>query len=63
MKRARRKMRYFKRQVDAGTKTVRDVELWLAGQVAYYEKFDDHGRVLRLRRLFYAIYKGGENHV
>ncbi len=63
MKRARRKMRYFKRQVDAGTKTVRDVELWLAGQVAYYEKFDDHGRVLHLNRIFYAMFVRSENNV
>lgn len=63
MKRARRKMRLFRRQVQAGTKTVRDVEQWLQGQVAYYEQFNDHGRVLRLNRLFYAMFVRSENHV
>lgn len=63
MKRARRKMRYFKTQVDAGKMTVPQVEQWLQGQIAYYENFDDHGRVLRLRRLFHAIFIGGANHV
>ena len=63
MKRARRKMRYFKTQVDAGKMTVQQVEQWLQGQIAYYENFDDHGRVLRLRRLFHAIFIGGANHV
>lgn len=59
MKRARRKLKSFRPKVDAGEMTVKQVEEWLQGQVAYYENFDDHGRVLRLRRLFYAIY-GGE---
>ena len=63
MKRARRKLKKFKEKVDAGEMTVKQVEEWLQGQISYFENFNDHGRVLRLRRLFYAIYKGGENHV
>ena len=55
MKRARRKMRYFRQQVDAGEKTVEQVAEWLKGPIAYYEQFNDHGRVLKLRRLYYAL--------
>ena len=33
-------------------------DLWTSvnGMLAYFEGYNDHGRVLRLRRLFYAIY-------
>jgi hypothetical protein len=48
--------------VAAGKMSVKQVAEWLQSQIAYYEKFNDHGRVLRLRRLFYAIY-GGESNV
>ncbi len=57
MKRARRKLRYFKPLVDAGKMTVKQVAEWLQGQISYYQNFNDHGRVLKLRRLFYAIFK------
>lgn len=59
MKRARRKMRYFRQQVDAGEKTVEQVAEWLKGPIAYYEQFNDHGRVLKLRRLYYALFIEG----
>ena len=59
MKRARRKMRYFRQQVDAGEKTVEQVAEWLEGPIAYYEQFNDHGRVLKLRRLYYALFIKG----
>ncbi len=62
VKRARRKLRAFQQKVATGEMTVKQVEEWLQSQTAYYENFNDHGRVLRLRRLFYAIY-GGANHV
>ena len=60
MKRARRKLKAFKPKVDAGEKTVQEVREWLTSQIAYYENYNDHGRVLRLNRLFYAIYGGAE---
>lgn len=59
MKRARRKLRYFRQQVDAGEKTVEQVAEWLKGSIAYYEQFNDHGRVLKLRRLYYALFVKG----
>ena len=62
MKRARRKLRAFRKKVDAGEMTVNQVREWLTSQIAYFENYNDHGRVLKLNRLFHAIY-GGADHV
>ena len=62
MKRARRKLRAFRKKVDAGEMTVTQVREWLTSQIAYFENYNDHGRVLKLNRLFHAIY-GGADHV
>ena len=44
----------------AGRKTVEEVARWLNdGPIAYYEQFNDHGRVLHLRRLYYALFIKG----
>lgn len=59
MKRARRKLRFFRQQADAGKKTAEQVAEWLEGPIAYYEQFNDHGRVLKLRRLYYALFIKG----
>lgn len=56
MKRARRKLKYFKAKVDAGEMTIEQVEQWMQSPISYYENFDDHGRVLHLRRLYYALF-------
>ena len=63
MKAARRKIRLYKKRVDAGEMTVPQAEDQLQGHIAYYENFDDHGRVMHLRRIIHATFKGGENHV
>ena len=34
------------------------VEQYKESQSAYYRNFDDHGRLLRLRRLEYALFGG-----
>lgn len=57
MKRARRKLRLFQVRVASGEMTVEQVAQWLQTPISYYENFNDHGRVLKLRRLFYAIFK------
>ena len=41
---------------DSKEKTVEQVAEWLKGPIAYYEQFNDHGRVLKLRRLYYALF-------
>ena len=56
MKRARHKIRAFKRMVDAGKMALEDLRTGAQGSIAYFENYDDHNRVLRLRRLFYAIF-------
>lgn len=57
MKRARRKLRLFQARVASGEMTVEQVAQWLQTPISYYENFNDHGRVLKLRRLFYATFK------
>lgn len=56
VKRARRKMRAFYPKVQSGEMSYEDLWTSVNGMLAYFEGYNDHGRVLRLRRLFYAIY-------
>ncbi len=58
VKRARRKLRMFRRELDEGKRTLEGVDEFMNSQEAYYRNFNDHGRVLRLRRLHYAIFGG-----
>lgn len=65
MKRARRKFRYFHDKMESGEmtreKATEKAAEVLQSHVAYYSNFNDHGRVLHLRRLFYALFiKGNE---
>lgn len=57
-KRARRKIKYFKRELDAGRRTIEEAPDFIQGQLAYYKNYDDHGRELRLRRFCYALFGG-----
>ena len=59
IKRARRKLKLFHREFKAGKRDFKDIEQYMECQAAYYRNFDDHGRILRLRRLYYAIFFGG----
>ena len=56
MKRARRKLKYFKREVEAGKRAIEDVKQFMTCQLAYYKNYNDHGRVLRLSRLCFALF-------
>lgn len=56
MKRARRKFRAYRRMVDEGTMTYEDLWSSVNGIIAYFEKYNDHNRVLKLRRLFYSLF-------
>lgn len=58
MKRARRKIKFFHREYEAGRRSLADVAEFMQSQCAYYENYDDHGRLLRLRRYCYAIFGG-----
>ena len=59
VKRARRKLKLFHREFVAGKRPLKDVEQYMECQSAYYRNFNDHGRLLRLRRLYHAIFFGG----
>lgn len=59
VKRARRKLKLFHREFKEGKRLYADVEQYMECQTAYYRNFDDHGRLLRLRRLCHAIFFGG----
>ena len=58
MKRARRKIKFFHREYEAGRRSLADVAEFMQSQCAYYENYDDHGRILCLRRYCYAIFGG-----
>ena len=59
IKRARSKLRLFHREFTAGKRDFKDIEQYMECQSAYYRNFNDHGRLLRLRRLYHAIFFGG----
>lgn len=59
VKRARRKLKLFHEEFKAGKRPLSEVEQYMECQSAYYRNFDDHGRLLRLRRLYHAIFFGG----
>ena len=57
MKRARRKLRSFIPKVKSGEMTMEAVKAFLQSQTSYYDYFDDHGRVLKLKRMYHAMYE------
>ena len=58
VKRARRKLKLFKREWLAGKRTLEEVAQYMTSQCAYYSNYNDHGRLLRLWRLCYALFGG-----
>ena len=62
VKRARRKLKLFHREFLDGKRTLEEVDQFMNSQTAYYRGFDDHGRLLRLRRLYYAIFEKYRQH-
>ena len=59
IKRARRKLKLFHREFVEGKRPFFDIEQFMECQSSYYRNFDDHGRLLRLQRLYHAIFFGG----
>ena len=59
VKRARRKLKLFHREFKEGKRPLSEVEQFMECQSAYYRNYNDHGRLLRLRRLYHAIFFGG----
>ena len=56
IKRARRKLKLFWHEWHHGKRSIFEIQHWFKGQIAYYNEYNDHGRVLRLRRLYYALF-------
>lgn len=56
VKRARRKLKMFHREYLEGKRTLEYIDQFMNSQTAYYRGFNDHGRLLRLRRMHYAIF-------
>lgn len=56
VKRARRKLKAFHQKIQNGEMSYEDLWTSVNGILAYFGCYNDHGRILRLRRLFYAIF-------
>lgn len=56
IKRNRRKLKIFKQMVDKTDKSVKEVKEWLITVKSYYERFNDHNRVLKLNRIYYTLF-------
>lgn len=54
--RFRRKMKAFKKKIENKEKTLMDLYTSTQSSLAYFENYDDHNRVLSLRRLFYKLF-------
>lgn len=63
MKRARRKIKAFRHKIDNGDMTYEDLWTSINGILAYFESYDDHNRVLKLRRLFYTQFGFSPEHI
>lgn len=56
VKRARRKIRAFKGMVDRGQMDGESLRESVQSTLAYFENYNDHNRILRLRRLFFSLF-------
>lgn len=57
MKRARRKLKMFRREYGEGRRSMEEIDQFMECQLAYYREYNDHGRVLRLSRLRHALFE------
>ena len=53
----KQKLRSFIPKVKSGEMTMEAVKAFLQSQTSYYDYFDDHGRVLKLKRMYHAMYE------
>lgn len=58
IKAARRKLKLLRREWKEGKRGLDEAAQYMECQEAYYRKYNDHGRVLRLRRLCWALFEG-----
>lgn len=57
MKRAKRKLRSFRKKRAAGGISLEKVDEYMVCQRAYFDNYDDHGRVLILNRMRHAMFE------
>lgn len=55
-RRARKKIRVFHERIENGAMTYMDLWTSVNGMLAYLEQYNDHEKVLELRRVFYRTY-------
>ena len=58
VQRARHKLKSFKTKYDNGEMTLRQVKDYVQSQVAYFKPHNDHIRILKIKRLYYALFLG-----
>jgi hypothetical protein len=63
MKRDRRKIKAFHEKVGRGEMTYDQLWTSVNGMLDYFEGHNDHNRVLKLRRLFYAVFGFSAEHI
>lgn len=63
IKRARRKVKAFYGKIQNGEMTYEDLWTSINGILAYFGGYNDHRRVLKLRRLFYAVFGFSPEHI
>lgn len=63
MKRARRKIKAFYHKIENHEMSYEDLWTSVNGMLAYFEGYNNHVRVLKLRRLFYAIFGFSPEHI
>lgn len=61
-KRTRHKFYTFKDKIDRGEMTYIDLWSSVQGGFSYYEEFDDHGRIMTLRKAFYRVFGFSPEH-
>lgn len=63
MKRDRRKIKAFYQKIRDGKMSYEDLWTSTNGMLAYLEQYNDHKRVLRLKRLFYSLFGFSPEHI
>lgn len=60
--RSRRKIKAFKAKIERREMTLEDLRTSVQSSLAYFEKYDDHNRVLGLRQLFFKLFGFSAEH-
>lgn len=61
--RARRKIKAFKKKIDAGAMGYEDLRTSINGILAYFKSYNNHNQILKLSRLFYSLFGFSLEHI